>query len=112
MAADIYRAFDLANEVDGIDATQSTHGHAAKTLVSYDNLRVVLIVLKTGSHIPSHRTEGCISIHALRGRIKVRAEKRTFDLEAGSLVALNHDIPHDVEALEDSAFLLTIGHPS
>jgi quercetin dioxygenase-like cupin family protein len=109
MRADIYRAFDLANEVDGIDPTQSTRGHAAKTLVSYDNLRVVLIVLKAGSHIPSHRTDGCISIHAVRGRIRIRVEERTFDLEAGSLVALNHDIPHDVEALEESAFLLTIG---
>jgi hypothetical protein len=30
-AADIYRAFDLANDVDGIDTAQSTHGRAAKT---------------------------------------------------------------------------------
>ena len=112
MGADTYRAFDLANEVDGIDATQSRHGHTAKTLVSYDNLRVVLIVLKAGSHIPSHRTEGCISIHTVRGRIRVRAEERTFDLQAGSLVALNHDVPHDVDALEESAFLLTIERAS
>jgi quercetin dioxygenase-like cupin family protein len=80
--------------------------------VSYDNLRVVLIVLRAESRIPSHRTEGCVSIHTVRGRIRVRAEERTFDLAAGSLIALNHDIPHDVDALEDSAFLLTIGRGS
>ena len=34
-----------------------------------------------------------------------------FDLPAGHLLALDHAIPHDVQALEDSAFLLTICWP-
>jgi quercetin dioxygenase-like cupin family protein len=41
----------------------------------------------------------------------VRAQGRTFDLPAGSLLALDQGIPHDVEALEESAFLLTIAWP-
>jgi quercetin dioxygenase-like cupin family protein len=45
------------------------------------------------------------------GRIQVRARGRTFDLGAGSLLALDRGIPHDVEALEESAFLLTIAWP-
>jgi hypothetical protein len=41
----------------------------------------------------------------------MRALGRTFDLPAGSLLALDRGLPHDVEALEDSAFLLTIAWP-
>jgi hypothetical protein len=32
-------------------------------------------------------------------------------LRAGGLVALDRGLPHDVEAIEDSAFLLTIAWP-
>jgi hypothetical protein len=43
--------------------------------------------------------------------ILVRAEGRTFDLPAGTLLALDQNLPHDVEALEESAFLITIAWP-
>jgi hypothetical protein len=33
---------------------------------------------------------------------------RSFDLPAGGLLALDQALPHDVEALEKSALLLTI----
>jgi quercetin dioxygenase-like cupin family protein len=38
----------------------------------------------------------------------MHVEEREFDLPAGHLLALDAAVPHDVEALEDSAFLLTI----
>jgi quercetin dioxygenase-like cupin family protein len=34
-----------------------------------------------------------------------------IDLSAGELMALDHGIHHDVEALEESAFLITISWP-
>jgi hypothetical protein len=43
--------------------------------------------------------------------IHVRAQGRTFDLPPGGLLALDQDVPHDVEALEDSSLLLTIAWP-
>ena len=39
------------------------------------------------------------------------ANQRTFDLPLGALLALDHGWPHDVEAIEDSAFLLTLPRP-
>lgn len=86
-------------------------GQNAKTLVKYDDLRVVLIALTAHSRIPQHHTEARISIHTIQGRIQVRAEGRTFGLPAGSLLALDQGSGHDVEALEDSLFLLTIAWP-
>jgi quercetin dioxygenase-like cupin family protein len=53
-------------------------------------------------------TEGRISIHMLSGHLRLNASGRTFDLRPGSLVALDQGNAHDIEALEESAFLLTI----
>ena len=47
----------------------------------------------------------------LSGHIRLNASGRTFDLRPGSLLALDQGVPHDIEALEASAFLLTIAWP-
>jgi hypothetical protein len=41
----------------------------------------------------------------------MRALGRTFGLPAGSLLALDQGLSHEVEAIEDSVFLLTIAWP-
>jgi quercetin dioxygenase-like cupin family protein len=107
-----YLEFDLASERDRLRREPEWQsGQNAKTLVKFDNLRIVLMSLKTHARIPGHHTEGRISIHAVSGHIQVHAEGRTFDLPAGALLALDQDLPHDVEALEESDVLLTIAWP-
>src|SRR5215471_8554347 len=83
-------------------------GHTAKTLAKYPDFRVVLIVMKTGGRLEKHRTEGRISVQALDGRIRFGTAERSVELAAGQMLTLQHDIPHDVESIVDSAFLLTI----
>ncbi len=107
-----YLEFDITRELEQLHreaAWQS--GQNAKTLVKFDNLRIVLMALQARSRIPAHQTEGRISIHVVAGHIQVRAQGRTFDLLSGRLLALDQGLPHDVEALEDSALLLTIAWP-
>jgi quercetin dioxygenase-like cupin family protein len=107
-----YLEFDITSELEQLHreaAWQS--GQNTKTLVKFDDLRIVLIALKARSRIPGHQTEGRISIHTVTGHIQVRAQGRTFDLPSGRLLALDQRLPHDVEALEDSAFILTIAWP-
>lgn len=104
--------FDLAGELAQLAREpQPISGHTAKTLVKYDDFRIVLIALRAGARIPGHQAEGRISVHTIRGHIRIRAIERTFDLPVGSLLALDRRLPHDVEALEDSAFLLSIAWP-
>ena len=104
-----YLEFDLVREIEHLHSEPEWKtGRNARTIVKYDNLRVVLTALKAHVRIPDHRAEGRISIQTLRGQILVRAEGRTFDLPAGTLLALDQELRHDVEALEDSVFLLTI----
>jgi quercetin dioxygenase-like cupin family protein len=91
---------------------QWKNGQNARTLAKYDDLRVVLTALKAGARIPEHHAKGRVSIHAVVGHVIVRAQGRTFDLPAGGLLALDRDLPHDVEAVEDSAVLITIAWPA
>lgn len=108
-----YLEFDITRELEQLHREPGWQsGQNAKTLVKYEDLRIVLTALKAQSRIPGHQTEGRISIHTVVGHLKVRAQGRTFDLPAGRLLALDQRLPHDVEALEDSAFLLTIAWPA
>lgn len=108
-----YLEFDITRELEQLQHEPGWQsGQNAKTLVKYENLRIVLTALKAQSRIPGHQTDGRISIHTVSGHLKVRAQGRTFDLPAGRLLALDQRIPHDVEALEDSSFLLTIAWPA
>ncbi len=107
-----YLEFDLANEIEQLHREPEwSTGQNAKTLVKYEDFRVVLTALRARARMPDHRTEGRISVQTIRGHIQIRAEGRTFDLPVGSLLALDGGLAHDVEALEDSVLLLTIAWP-
>ena len=111
-SAAAYLEFDLARELEQLHHEPGwNNGHNAKTLVKYDDFRVVLIALRAHARLPEHQTEGHISIQTVAGHIQVRAQGRTFDLQSGSLLTLDRGLRHDVEALEESAFLLTIAWP-
>ena len=104
--------FDLDREIQQLhlEDTWST-GRNSKTLVKYADFRVVLMALKAGMRIEEHQAEGRISVQTIAGHISMRASGRTFDLPTGRLLALDRATVHDVEALEDSAILLTIALP-
>jgi len=104
--------FDLGSEVDRLrrETTGST-GRNARTLLTYDDFRVVLTALQAGTRIAEPTTAGRISIHMLSGHIRLNASGRVFDLRPGSLITLDQGCAHDMEALEGSAFLLTIAWP-
>lgn len=107
-----FMEFDLAAEVHRLhDETTWSTGQNARTLIKYENLRVVLTALQANMRLPEHKTEGRISIHVLSGHLQLRAAGRTFNLRPGGLLVLDHGVPHAVDALEESAFLLTIAWP-
>jgi quercetin dioxygenase-like cupin family protein len=110
--ADSYMEFDLSAELHRLQAeTTWSTGINARTLIKYEDLRVVLTALKAHARLSEHKTDGRVSIHVLSGHLQVKASGRTFNLRAGGLVAFDRGIAHDVEALEESAFLITIAWP-
>ena len=104
--------FDLPAEVHRLHAeTTWSTGQNARTLVKYDDFRVVLTALQANIRVPEHKTEGRISVQVLSGHIQLRAAGRTFSLRPGGLLSIDQGVLHEIEALEESAFLLTIGWP-
>jgi quercetin dioxygenase-like cupin family protein len=106
--------FDLASELDQLHRDESwlpTTGRSSKTLVKHPDLRIVLIAMRANTRMHEHTAAGRISVHALKGHIRLHLPERVVDLPAGHLLALDQCVPHDVEAAEDSAFLLTLSWP-
>ena len=105
--------FDLAAETEQLrqeDPWKSTSRNA-KTLVKYADLRIVLMAMKAGTLMEGHKADGSISIHTLTGKLRLHLSEQTVELPAGRLLTLERALPHDVEALEESSFLLTISWP-
>jgi len=110
--ADPFMEFDLSTEIHRLKAeTTWNTGQNARTLIKYEDFRVVLIALAAEARMPDHKADGRISIHVLSGHIQLKASGRTFSLRQGGLLALDHGVSHDVHALEESAILLTIAWP-
>ena len=100
---------DLNREIEQLRSEgRWQSGHTAKTLVKYPDLRVVLIVMKAGGRLEKHRAEGLISVQTLDGRIRFNTAEGTVELAAAQMLTLESGIPHDVDGIIDSAFLLTI----
>src|ERR1700691_5298223 len=104
-------------QCDLLDKIQSLHkedawlqgtGPSSKTLVKHSDLRIVLLAMKKNMSMHEHKTAARISVQTLAGHIRLRLPDRTVELPAGQLLVLDQCVPHDVEAEEDSAFLLTL----
>jgi len=102
---------DLERELQQLqleDSWQRETGRSAKTLAKYPDFRIVLILMKSGTRMRQHRAEGRISIQQLKGQVCIHLADRTVNVSAGHLLVLDCGVLHDVEALEESALLLTI----
>ena len=108
-----FLSFDLAGELERLRTEDHPWqaGRNAKILVKYPNLRILLVGLRPGTHIAEHHAAGPISIQIITGHILVRAAGKPFDLREGQLLALEAEVPHDLEALTESAVLVTIAWP-
>ena len=84
----------------------------AITLVKEPSLRVVLTIMGKGAKLHEHQAAGPFTFHLLSGLVRFRATGSTLELAPGALVVLEAAIPHEVEALEESAFLLTLLSPA
>ena len=93
------------------DSWRRETGRSSKTLAKYPDFRIILVLMKANTRMNEHRTEGRISIHHLLGKICIHLPDQKVNLSAGQLLVLDCGMVHDVEALEESAFLLTVSWP-
>ena len=108
--------FNVAKELEQLHhagAWDQTSGRSSKTLAKYADFRIVLVSMKANTRMDQHRAEGRISIQCLAGRLRIHLPTaQKAEMAVGDFLVLDCGIPHDVEALAESAFLLTICWPN
>jgi quercetin dioxygenase-like cupin family protein len=90
-------------------ARRSTAGRAAHTAVGGHEhvMRQTVIALLRGRSLAEHVNPGEATVHVLRGRVRLTAGDTSWDGRTGDLIVVPPG-PHSLEALEDSAVLLTV----
>jgi quercetin dioxygenase-like cupin family protein len=103
-------SFNLNDEKEELftGAAWRNGDRSAKTLVKTPDLRLVLVALKEGAALEEHHVDGRTIIHTLSGTLRVSAVGATRQLEVGDLLVLDRGVAHEVAAVEDAAFLLTL----
>src|SRR6266511_5478005 len=106
-------AFHLADEVGSLrqDLGRASGGRSGKTLAKTAGLRVTLVVLERGVTLDPEAAAGGASMQVLEGRISVQCDGQRCELGPGELIALGQNLREPVQAIEPSAFLLTIAWP-
>ncbi len=70
-------------------------------------LRQTLIALTAGQALAEHANPGEATVHVLAGRVRIGAGDTSWEGSPGDLTIVP-DGPHDLQALEDAAVLLTV----
>ena len=105
--------FDLTQEMKRSEEQKPwPMGHTARTLFKKADFRMVLISMEKGSVLKEHHADGTISVQVLEGAIRFTTQGEAHTLRPNCVVALGASIKHQVEALDKSAFLLTIAWPN
>ncbi|WP_024793452.1 cupin domain-containing protein [Tomitella biformata] len=85
-------------------ASQTVFGGHEKTL------RQTLVVIAAGGQLAEHEGPGEATVQVLDGRISLITATDSWEGRRGDLLIVPNE-RHSVDALEDSAFLLTVAKP-
>ena len=103
--------FDLKAEVANLCRSGMHAGRNSRTLIKAPDLRVLLVTARKGTVMNEHRADGSLTILAVAGAVRLKLEDTNVELKPGELLGLDRGLRHDVEALSDCVFLVTIGWP-
>jgi NADH-quinone oxidoreductase subunit F len=106
----LWRSLDLQHEIDELESSEfwKSSDRTAKTLVKQGNFTLVLTLMKAGAILKEHTAEADVSIHVLRGAIRVTVDHNIAEFEQGQMMILSRDVRHSIEALDKTAFLHSI----
>ena len=105
--------FELEDEIRQLkeDPEWTARHRTAVTLVKEPELSVVLVSAQKGATMREHHTDSSFTLLVLSGSVRFGAGNDMRTVARHGFVALDKNVPHEVEALEESAFLLTIIEP-
>ncbi len=86
------------------------HGRSARTLVKEGKLRLTMIAVAPGGELPTHSTNGPITVQVMEGKIAFTALEKEYDLNVGDIIVLAPGVEHSVRSADGGMFLLTVVH--
>ena len=91
-------------------AKSASSGRSAHTVYGGHErvLRQTLIALRAGSNLDEHENPGEATLQVLHGRVTLVVGENRWNGSPGDLITIP-DSRHSLEAVDDSAFLLTVG---
>ncbi len=91
-------------------AKAASSGRSARTVFGGHEhvLRQTVIALAAGHGLDEHDSPGDATVHVLHGRVRLRAGEDVWEGSPGDLLVVPA-ARHSLDALEDSAVLLTVG---
>ncbi len=103
--------FDLGAVAESLHGESSPlrDGHRQQTIFHRSHLTLVVFDFVEGGRLNAHRAMAPVTIHAFSGRLEVSTGTSVYQLAAGSLLALDPGVVHDVHAVEPSRMLLSVG---
>ena len=75
----------------------------AESLAKNSEISVTLLLLKRGATLKEHRARGTVALTIVTGSIRLN----DAILDAGTVAVIDREAPHAVEALAESALVLT-----
>lgn len=93
-------------------ARGASSGRSAHTVYGghEHSLRQTLIALTAGSALDEHESNGEATLQVLLGRVRLTNQSANWDGSAGDHLVVPKS-RHGLEAIEDSAVLLTVSNP-
>jgi quercetin dioxygenase-like cupin family protein len=76
-----------------------------RRMLNTETMTVAWITLAKGAVVPRHEHPNEQVATVLEGRLRFRVDGAEFEAAAGETVPLAANVPHEVEALEDSTVL-------
>ena len=90
------------------EVTWANSDRNSTTIFKSDTMRIVLIGLHENAALKPHKVNATISVQVLEGEIEFTAEQHHTQIKKGQMIALQDNITHNVRALTESFFLLTL----
>ena len=89
----------------------ASHDRFAISLAKHRDVTVNVMLLRKGAHLHQHQARGSVTVQVLSGSVRFTAHGQEKILSAGMLAVVDKEISHSVQAIDESALLLTAALP-
>ena len=86
------------------------NGRTARTLVKEGALRLTMIAIAARGDMPTHSTNGPVSIHVLQGEVTFEALGEKYPLSTGDVLVFAAGVEQSARSEPGCLFLLTVVH--